>query len=182
MANHWCDLPFFTSDPPDTRITTLILAALVTTLVRKMLFPSIRWVNLPLQMTDENRSQGVAGPPCEFPNLCPPRDETGGPHCLREKDLRCKLWWQRWMSVWVRRGRPGLATDGPEESLAGQVEIREYRRQSWEVGNDRRLDDATPLRCMWLEVWRREKKKRTTWREGSEAALNVPARLPRSLQ
>lgn len=58
-ANHWCDLPLFTSDPPDTRITTPILAPpLVTTEVPKMLSPPIRWVNLPVQMTDENGSGG----------------------------------------------------------------------------------------------------------------------------
>lgn len=47
-ANHQCDLPFFTSDPPDTTITALIPAPQTLNA-----FPPIRRVPFPSRLTDE---------------------------------------------------------------------------------------------------------------------------------
>lgn len=75
-ANHWCDLPLFTYDPPDTRITTLIPAALAKK--PKMLSPPIRWVPFfPLQMTDE----GSGG--CQTALRVSPRAHRG----MKQEDL-----------------------------------------------------------------------------------------------
>lgn len=61
-ANHQCDLPFFTSDPADTRITALIPAPQTLNA-----FPPIRRVPFPSRLTDE----GSAG--CQTALLVAPR-------------------------------------------------------------------------------------------------------------
>lgn len=178
-ANHWCDLPLFTFDPPDTRKTTLILAPpLVTTLVPRMLSPQLGGWICPYKW-QMRVGQGVVRPPCEFPSSCPWRDETGGPHCLGEKiwDASCGD-----IDEWVSE-RGGGDPVWQQMALKNPLlDKSRWERKTWEVGNDRQLDDARPMQCMWLEVWRREKKKRRTWGEQGEAALSAPARLPRSLQ
>lgn len=61
-ANHQCDLPFFTSDPADTRITALIPAPQTLNA-----FPPIRRVPFPSRLTDE----GSGG--CQTALLVSPR-------------------------------------------------------------------------------------------------------------
>lgn len=75
-ANHQCDLPLFTSDPPDTRITTTI-PAVQTLWHPPQPPPQLGGCFSPLQMTDE-RSRG-----CQTPLLASPRAHRG----MKQEDV-----------------------------------------------------------------------------------------------
>lgn len=80
-ANHRCDLPFFTSDPPDTTITTSIPAPQPLNAPPPQLggcFSLSRW---------QMRGRRLSDPLASF-SQCPPRDETRGCLCLGERQRK----------------------------------------------------------------------------------------------